>query len=381
MASRILSGFRSKKGRERYDLWRVVSNRQVRFFEDGDHSVQFVCDIDKTYLETQFESLANIAKIAFEDARDKITVRGASELLLALRWGDMDDLSAESLKFPRPLHFVSSSPPQLRQVLEEKLTLDGLDWTSDTFKNQAYNLRKRRFDLLRHQVAYKSAAILHLISGQSEHHPSYYLLGDCAESDAYIYLGIKLLLDDRLSIDGYRQYLSYSGVDDDAAENIIGRFHSKPAGHCAGLLIRLLPNYTFCAAPPLTDPIITFDDYYDVVLYFVSRALISGPQFYELTRTFHNARYMLPSHMLYRIDWFVQKELIDPQLIRKTIDKLLTFTESRDFAQHTPVHLQTATWPDAKDFDALDEGDILELARDWAKRLEKSSRHTEEAHH
>ena len=98
---------------------KLIDHRAREPFPDQAGLAHVVCDIDKTYLETEFESLTRVASIAFESATDKITVTGATDVLLAVRWGAMEAPLSDD--WPRPLHFVSSSPPQLRAVLEEKL--------------------------------------------------------------------------------------------------------------------------------------------------------------------------------------------------------------------------------------------------------------------
>src|SRR5215510_11202106 len=73
----------------------------------------FRWDLDKTYLRTEFESLRDLAKTAFETAADKHAYPGAPALLRALRAED------------HRICIVSASPSQMRQVLAAKLALDG----------------------------------------------------------------------------------------------------------------------------------------------------------------------------------------------------------------------------------------------------------------
>ena len=96
-----------------YDLWQLVDMRKFEDLGDSSGQIQFICDIDKTYLETTFESWVKMARIAFEDAADKVTVSGASDVLMAGRWGNLNQPLADEQdksNYPRPLHFVSSSP-------------------------------------------------------------------------------------------------------------------------------------------------------------------------------------------------------------------------------------------------------------------------------
>ena len=137
--------FRSLSGRGGAGDGEVSRLISSRFFEDPASWTewQVFCDLDKTYLETDFESLLAMAKIPFEEAFDKRTVFGATEVLTELR----THLLFTETGRKTTLHFVSSSPPQLRNVLEYKLSFDGLDWSSDSFKNQMRNFRLGRFHL------------------------------------------------------------------------------------------------------------------------------------------------------------------------------------------------------------------------------------------
>ena len=269
-----------------YQLARLVDARVLITPPQEPGCLHVVCDIDKTYLETEFESIVRMARIAFEEAVDKVTVAGAADVLQAARWGDPDGLSTPD--YPRSLHFVSSSPPQLRAVLEEKLAMDGLDWNSDTFKNQAYNIRMGRMDLLRHHVAYKSQAILNLVrlAGPDAR---FYMIGDNAESDAYIYTGIRLLLEGRLSKAGYKTYLEVAGVEPSVAEDLCGRLTEEKRGsRVVAILIRRVPGYQPVAQPPLTDVALPFDNFFQAALLLVAHGLIAPETLVRLTRAFHN---------------------------------------------------------------------------------------------
>jgi hypothetical protein len=294
----VVSLFRGLKKQppQPYKLARLVDQRRRE--EAGRAGIHLVCDIDKTYLETEFESVVRMARIAFEGASDKITVAGAAEVLLSARWGDLEAPLAEAEPgVPRPLHFVSSSPPQLRPVLEEKMALDGLDWSSDTFKNQAYNIRMGRMDLLRQHVAYKSLAILNLAATAAPG-SRFLLIGDNAESDAYIYAGLSLLLSGRLSVRGYRIYLETAGVEAEVAEDLtaglpvlLGREGGAHAGggpEVLAVLIRNVPGYALAAEPPLTDLAETFDNFFQAAILLMRHGVLPVERLWPLTRSFHN---------------------------------------------------------------------------------------------
>ena len=70
-------------------------------------------DLDKTYLQTEFDTLRQLVRTAFQKASEKKAVPGAAALI-------------RELKGPESrLCIVSGSPTQMRAVLAEKLKLDG----------------------------------------------------------------------------------------------------------------------------------------------------------------------------------------------------------------------------------------------------------------
>ncbi len=276
-----------------YDLQRVISRHIHKEYARAEGRLHVICDIDKTYLETKFENLRQLIRIPFEAPSEKITVAGASEFLLALRWGRSPPDAESQHEYPRGLHFVSSSPPQLRGTLQAKLRLDGLDWNSDTFKNQVYNLRRGRMDLLKHHVAYKSAAILQIVRTLPPESRVIFI-GDNAESDSYIYFGISALLTGRLTPAGYATYLTQAGVDGLLAQDL-ERFVSEPlTAKVAAVLIRRAPGYSFAGQPPLNQLIKTFDNFYQAALLLYACDAVDEAALWPLTRRFQNV-YGLPT--------------------------------------------------------------------------------------
>jgi len=83
-------------------------------------------DIDRTYLESSIHSLRGLVRTALESAEEKRAFAGMIPLYHALRHGPGET--------PRqtPLYFVSASPPQMEEVLREKMALDGIrsSWSS-----------------------------------------------------------------------------------------------------------------------------------------------------------------------------------------------------------------------------------------------------------
>lgn len=271
-----------------YQIWKLV-NQRIFLDEIGFcHPIQVICDIDKTYLETNFESIAMMAKIALESSEDKITVQGAQVLLNWLRWGEPDNLEGFNLDQIVPLHFVSSSPPQLRRTLEEKLMFDGLLWSSDTFKDQAYNIFKGKFKLLKHQVAYKVAAILNLIARMKD--DSHILfIGDNAESDPMIYQSISMLLTGLVTESEFVGLLSSLGVKAHQSRDILDRIGDVPRNVKVSILIRRLESYPHRPSPIGGQVTIYYYDHYlELAVHLMSQNLLDPRRPFKLMKEFHN---------------------------------------------------------------------------------------------
>lgn len=365
----IWENFKKRASRV-YDYSRLVDTRVKENSAGQTDATHIVCDIDKTYLETQFETFYQIARIAFERASSKRSVRGASEVLLAARWSHCDT-NAQKLS-PKPLHFVSSSPPQLRSVLEEKLHLDGIDWTSDTFKNQAYNLLKGRVDLLKHHVAYKSAAVLQLISS-AQPGASFTLIGDNAEWDAYVYLGIQLFVGKRLDADGYKRYLEAAGVDMLTAQSIAKSFSNGNDAKVHGILIRNAPNYQFIPEPKLTHGVQLFDHYFQAATALLAWGVIHPRVLWQLARAFHNRHGITRAELLACLNTLKgtnNQELIDTvQHVESRLDKVGTISD-------VPPSFQLSNYPGAPE---VDQDTILNLAKNWVEKLRHAKNMTTEA--
>lgn len=132
-------------------------------------------DLDKTYLRTEFDTLRDLLRTAFEPPSRKRTVPGASALLREIR-----------ATRPAGVYILSGSPQQMRRVLEAKLRLDGIEWEGFTLKPSLQNLLRGRVRFLRDQVSYKLEALLTARLGVAPEYDEI-LFGDDAEADAFIY--------------------------------------------------------------------------------------------------------------------------------------------------------------------------------------------------
>ncbi len=167
----------------------------------------FRWDLDKTYLRTEFDSLADLARNAMQNAADKQAYPGATALLRALKQDG------------HRICIVSGSPTQMRQVLAAKLALDGIQYDEFVLKNNLKNILRGRFRALRAQIPYKLPAMLQSRIGAPAEHET--LFGDDAEADAIIYCLYADVVAGRISISDLERVLVASRAYDDDAERIL----------------------------------------------------------------------------------------------------------------------------------------------------------------
>ncbi len=184
-----------------------------RAFEPGWTGELFICDIDRTYLYTRFSSLKGITRIPLEFAIDKQDIEGMAVLLREVRRGP------QKQSRHTPLYFVSASPAQLREVIQRKMLLDGLEFDGTIFKDWLGVLSSLRFKRFKEQLGFKVTAMLHLLL-QLPAGIQVVLMGDDLETDA---LAFSLLADavaGRLDEQQIRHVLRDSSVAHDDARAI-----------------------------------------------------------------------------------------------------------------------------------------------------------------
>lgn len=139
----------------------------------------FRWDLDKTYLATDFDSIGDLLRTFAQKPEEKANIPGADALLRELLRARPD---ADARRI---VTFISGSPQQMRDVLEAKLRLDGIDPAFFVLKPNLRNLLRGRFRALRGQIGYKLQALLDL-RRRTPLAPET-LFGDDAEQDAFIY--------------------------------------------------------------------------------------------------------------------------------------------------------------------------------------------------
>jgi len=142
----------------------------------------YLWDVDKTYLDTKFETFRGILRTATERAVQKKNVPGSAMLVRAIKASWMKRMGSEHF----PIFFITASPPQMERKIHEKLNLDGIRPFGVFCKDNLPNLIPRRLWRLNKQVGYKLQALLQMRSYLHED-VRMILFGDDGESDAIIY--------------------------------------------------------------------------------------------------------------------------------------------------------------------------------------------------
>ncbi len=180
-------------------------------------------DLDKTYLRTDFDTVRDLVRTAFESAEDKRTNPGASTLL------------REMVRAGVSVHILSGSPEQMRRKLEDKLRLDGIQWDSFTLKPNLQNLLRLRFRAMRDQLGYKLPALLHARRVATPPPPNdpglrrETLFGDDAEADAFVYSLYGDVLAGRVSVEELAEICEKGRVYPDVVADLLE--DAKHVGH------------------------------------------------------------------------------------------------------------------------------------------------------
>jgi hypothetical protein len=192
-----------------------------------------ICDIDRTYLATEFSSWGKLLRIPFELAIEKQDLPGMAALLREIRRGPRRESRHT------PLYFVSASPPQLRSVIERKMLLDDLEFDGTVFKDWLGVVRSGRFQRFREQLGFKLTALLKL-QRELPLGATDVLLGDDLESDSLAFSIYADLLAQRLVAADLPRILSRQGVSDEDAAAILAMVQRiEPGPQVKRICIRL----------------------------------------------------------------------------------------------------------------------------------------------
>jgi len=184
-----------------------------RGFDNKFTGTVYFCDIDKTYLDTKFETLGGLVSTLLDFAIDKVSISGMDFLLKGVR-RDENTINA--------IYFISASPKEMKNIITKKLTLDGVQFDGICLRDQLYYMKKLKFKSLKKPFSFKLLALLTYNSLLPEG-IDYVLIGDNTESDAHIYKFFsEILKTGKINISKLREF-----IDDDDEINEILQFNNK----------------------------------------------------------------------------------------------------------------------------------------------------------
>ncbi|MFO0727081.1 MAG: phosphatase domain-containing protein [Myxococcota bacterium] len=211
----------------------------------------FRWDLDKTYLRTEFDSVRAMVRTARLSAEARENIPGSAALIRAIRQGATEDLRHE-------IYFVSGSPEQLRSVIEKKFALDGFAPDGFVLKPAVSDLFRARFRAIKTQVPYKLGALL-TGRAQAPIGAKETLLGDDAESDAFIYTFYAELVRGGVGDKILKEVLRRARAYDDQIAYILREFeaivHEPAIVRVVIHLDQLTPPAAFQDYSPLVVPI------------------------------------------------------------------------------------------------------------------------------
>ena len=224
-------------------------------------------DLDKTYLQTDFDTFRQLLRTALQKAHEKVAVPGAAALIRELK------ASGDSR-----LCIVSGSPTQMRSVLQEKLKLDGIEWDEFVLKDNVGNLLRGKFRALRGQVGYKLPVILEsraTAPPESEE----VLFGDDAEADAFIYSLYADLIAGRVDEKVIEEVLKAAEVYPEDAARVMKAWKKVPKGDPVRRIFihldRKTPPAHFARYGPRVVPVF---NYFQAALVLMADGHLTAPQ-------------------------------------------------------------------------------------------------------
>jgi hypothetical protein len=179
----------------------------------------FRWDLDKTYLDTKFDTARELIRIAMEKPEDKHTLPGAAALMCALKSGPDGHRHR--------IEVLSGSPKQMRRVLIAKFRLDGVEVDGLTLKDNLKNLIRGRFRALRDQIGYKLPALLESRVDVPEDTREV-CFGDDSETDAIIYRLYADLCGGRIDDDTLVSICNAAALYPDQMDRVRSALHDLP---------------------------------------------------------------------------------------------------------------------------------------------------------
>lgn len=290
----------------------------------------YIWDIDKTYLDTHFESLRGLINTIREKAFQKRNVPGTRVLLSAL-------LARHQEEEAFPVYFVSASPPQLEKKIHTKLELDGIKPYGAYFKESLKDLKPKSFRRLNRQVGYKLQSLLDLRMRLNDS-VEQILWGDDSESDAIIYSLYSDICAKRLKESEIRKILDNLNVEAFQVDIILELQKKIPIEDpVKKIYINLIND---------TDP-----DYYlkygrrmlptsntlQLALDLYQDKRINKTQLIQVAQDMMTNYGFIQDEMSQSFDDFIERRVLEKEIIVETYDILMSSEIFPSYYKHYPI--------------------------------------------
>jgi hypothetical protein len=318
-------------------------------------------DLDKTYLHSEFDTLRQMWRTAWERGKDKVAVAGVPEVIKALKG------AADRHDQPIATYFVSASPPQIGKAIRDKLALDGVPYDGITFKNQLEHLKRGKFRNLREHVGYKLGELLRgrrsAAAGTHE-----LLFGDDWESDPLTYSLYADVVAGRLPAAAFEMVLRRIGVDPLLLPELLALAADVPAG---GGVERIFINLARRTPPAVlrvfgTRVVPTFN-YFQTALVLAALGLLDPIDVATIGNAFVATHGSTSRRLGNSLDDLVRRHVLTPHAARRVsgvlqragmlvpVRRVPTVERIRDWARDVRGRGRAGTRPAALDYGTIFE--------------------------
>ena len=230
--------------------------------------VVFRWDIDKTYLDTEFETISGLIRTATEKASEKKAIEGARNLLRALQ------------QYPESSTvFISGSPKQMKKVLLKKFALDGIEVDDIVLKDSLEAIRSGHLRDLTQQVGYKLPGLVESRLKYSLDSDEY-LFGDNVEEDALVYLCYALIVSQAISIDDICMIMARFGAYERSQQRLIQAIQQlNHYGRVRRIFIRLADHQLSAKLTVFAPLVVAVHDWLQAAMVLWEDGILSDNEF------------------------------------------------------------------------------------------------------
>lgn len=217
-----------------------------------------VWDIDKTYIDTRFESMRAMMRVPFEKPHQKKVFRSVADFLREIKLGLSDDGRS-----PVNLTFISASPIVLQRALRARFRLDELEVDSLILKDWKRLLTTEHWMLFRNQLPYKLEHLLQLALDNPDWR--FFCFGDDWEMDLVIYVLLRDILEGRIPRAAIVSILARSPMPPQERKRILHKVAAvEPAPDRVRIFLHRVKLRTFDWVHAAGEGVIPYDSYLQI---------------------------------------------------------------------------------------------------------------------